>query len=186
MENFQVISQLRKTETKLLYLLELRKMNTSKPKSWSIHASAVAATKLRQSCLTLCDPIYGSPPGSPVPGILQARLLECVTVSISNAWKWKVKVKSLSRVWLFATPWIAAHQVLLSMGFSRLEHWSGLPCPPPYTHLLNSFRHIWHKNKNGFDFSSQFHCKDDKNKHSGLQFSLLYWVTGIWENDNGY
>ena len=68
----------------------------------------VAAAKSLQSCPTLCDPIDSSPPGSPVPGILQARTLEWVAISFSSAWKWKVKVKSLSRVWLFVTPWTAA------------------------------------------------------------------------------
>ena len=86
-------------------------------------------TKLLQSCLTLCNPIGGSPPGSPVPGILQARTLEWVAISFSNAWKWKVKVKSLSRVWPSATPWTAAFQAPLSMGFSRQEYWSGVPLP---------------------------------------------------------
>ena len=83
-----------------------------------------AAAKSLQSCPTLCDPIDGSPPGSPVPGILQARTLEWVAISFSNAWKWKVKMKSLSRVRLSATPWTAAFQALLSMGFSRQEYWS--------------------------------------------------------------
>ena len=86
---------------------------------------------LLQLCLTLCNPIDGSPPGSPVPGILQARTLEWVAISFSNAWKWKVKVKSLSRVWLSATPWTAAYQDSPSMGFSRQEYWSGLPLPSP-------------------------------------------------------
>ena len=76
-----------------------------------------AAAKSPQSCPTLCDPRDGSPPDSPVPGILQARTLEWVAISFSNAGKWKVKVKSLSRVWLLATPWAAAHQAPLSMGF---------------------------------------------------------------------
>ena len=79
----------------------------------------------------LCDPIDGSPPGSLVPGILQARTLEWVAISFSNAWKWKVKVKSLSRVRLFETPWTAAHQAPPSMGFSRQEYWSGVPLPSP-------------------------------------------------------
>ena len=83
------------------------------------------AAKSSQSCPTLCDPIDSSPPGSPVPGILQARTLEGVVISFSNAWKWTVKVKSLSRVRLFATPWTAAYQAPLSMGFSRQESWSG-------------------------------------------------------------
>ena len=90
---------------------------------------AAAAAKSIQSCPTLCDPIDVSPPGSPIPGILQARTLEWVAMSFSNAWKWKVKVKSPSPVWLFATPWTAAYQAPPSMGFSRQEHWSGLPLP---------------------------------------------------------
>ena len=79
----------------------------------------------------LCDPIDGSPPGSPVPGILQARILEWVTISFSNAWKWKVKVKSFSHVRLLETPCTAAYQAPPSMGFSRQEHWSGVPLPSP-------------------------------------------------------
>ena len=90
-----------------------------------------AAAKSLQLCPTLCDPIDGSPPGSPVPEILQARILEWVAISFSNAWKWKVKVKSLSRVRLPATPWTAAYQAPLSMGFSRREYWSGVPLPSP-------------------------------------------------------
>ena len=93
-----------------------------------VHA---AAAKSRQSCQTLCDPRDGSPPGSAIPGILQARTLEWAAISFSNAWNWKVKVKSLSRVWLFATPWTAAYQAPPSMGFSRQEYWSGLPLPSP-------------------------------------------------------
>ena len=81
--------------------------------------------------LTLCDPVDSSPPGSPIPGILQARILEWVAISSSNAWKWKMKVKSLSCAGLFATPWTAAHQAPLSMGFSRQEYWSGVPLPSP-------------------------------------------------------
>ena len=85
----------------------------------------------RFSLVWLCDPIDGSPPGSPVPGILQAWTLEWVAISFSNAWKWKVKVRSLSHVQLSATPWTAAHQAPLSMGFSRQEYWSGVPLPSP-------------------------------------------------------
>ena len=80
-----------------------------------------------QSCPTLCDPIDGSPPGFPVPGILQARTLEWVAISFSNAWKWKVKVKPLGHVRLCVTPWTVAYQAPLSMGFSRQEYWSGVP-----------------------------------------------------------
>ena len=90
-----------------------------------------SAAKSLQLCPTLCDPIDSSPPGSPVPGILQARTLEWVAIAFSNAWKWKVKVKSLSRVLLLATPWTAAHQVPPSMGFFRQEYWSGVPLPSP-------------------------------------------------------
>ena len=89
-----------------------------------IHAAAAAA-KSRQLCLTLCDPIDGSPPGSPVPGILQARTLEWAAISFSTACKWKVKVKLLSHVRLLATPWTAAYQAPPSMGFSRQEYRSG-------------------------------------------------------------
>ena len=86
----------------------------------SHHISAAAAiAKSIQSCPTLWDPIDGSPPGSPVPGLLQARTLEWVAISFSSAWKWKVKVKSFSRVQLFAIPWIGAYQAPPSMGFSR-------------------------------------------------------------------
>ena len=87
--------------------------------------AAVAAAKSLQSCPTLCDLIDGSPPGSAVPGILQARTLEWVAIGFSIVWKWKVKVKSLSCVRLLATPWTAAYQALPSMGFSRQEYWSG-------------------------------------------------------------
>ena len=97
--------------------------------SWIIKKAAAA--KSLQSCPTLCDPIDGSPPGSPVPGILQARILEWVAISFTNAWKWKVKVKSLSHVRLLATPWTAAYQAPPSMGVSRQEYWSGLPLPSP-------------------------------------------------------
>ena len=99
-----------------------------------------AAAKSRQSCPTLCDPTDGSPPGSPVPGILQARTLEWVAISFSKAWKWRVKVKSLSCVQPFTTPWTAAHRTPPSMGFSRQEYWSGVPLPSStdaYYNILN-------------------------------------------------
>ena len=85
-----------------------------------------ATAKSLQSCLTLCDPIDGSPPGSPVPGILQARILEWVAISFSNAWKWKMK--SLSRVRLLATPWTAAYKAPPSMGFfqARVLEWGAI------------------------------------------------------------
>ena len=99
--------------------------------------------KSLQSCPTRCDPIDGSPPGSLVPGILQARTLERVAISFSNAWKWKVKVKSLSRVRLLATSRTAAHQAPPSMGFSRQEYWSGVPLPSPLSgtsHVLCAWK----------------------------------------------
>ena len=102
---------------------------------WQIlYCGATAAAKSLQSCPTLCNPRDNSPPGSPIPGILQARTLEWAAISFSNAWKWKVKVKSLSRVWLLATPWTAAYQAPPSMGFSRQEYWSGVPLPSPRSH----------------------------------------------------
>ena len=107
--------------------MKLRKTQASNP----VEAAAAAAAKSLQSCPTLCDPIDSSPPGSPVPGILQARTLEWVAISFSNAWKWKVKVKSLSRVQLFVTPQTAAYQAPPTMAFSRREYWSGLPLPSP-------------------------------------------------------
>ena len=96
-----------------------------------ILSAGAAAAKSLQSCPTLCDPMDGSPSGSPVPGILQTRTLEWVAISFPSAWKWKVKVKSLSGVRLLATPWTAAYQARPSMGFSRQEYWSGVPLPSP-------------------------------------------------------
>ena len=93
------------------------------------HYFTAAAAKSLQSCPILCDPIDSNLPGSPIPGILQARTLEWVAISFSNAWKWKVKVKLLSRARLLATPWTAAYQPPPSLGFSRQEYWSGVPLP---------------------------------------------------------
>ena len=114
-----------------LYLLE--RSISGDPMNHIVTAAVAAAAKSLQSCPTLCVPTDGSPPGSPVPGILQARTLEWVAISFSNAWKWKVKVKSLSRVRLLATPWTVAHQAPPSMGFSRQEYWSGVPLTSPVT-----------------------------------------------------
>ena len=86
-------------------------------------------------------PIDGGPPGFPVPWILQARTLEWIAISFSNAWKWKVKVKSLSCVQLLATPWTAAYQASPSMGFSRQEYWSGVPLPSPL-YYARSFKSV--------------------------------------------
>ena len=101
--------------------------------------AATAAAKSLQSCPTLSDPRDGSPPGSPIPGILQARTLEWVAISSCNAWEWKVKVKSLSRVRLLATPWTAAHQAPPSMGLSRQEYWSGVYI---WDDTKDSFQHL--------------------------------------------
>ena len=98
-------------------------------------------SEVAQLCPTLCDPIDGSPPGSPIPGILQARTLEWVAISFSNAWKWKVKGKLLSRVWLFAAPWTAAHQAPPSMGLSRQEYCSGVPLPSPTDNISSRLTH---------------------------------------------
>ena len=119
-----------------------------------MYAAAAAAAKSPQSCQTFCTPVDGSPPGSPIPGILQARTLEWVAISFSNAWKWKVKMKSFNRVRLLATPWTAAYQAPPSMGFSRQEYWSGVPLPSPLivcSYLLvmiwKDMRENWSKNQ---------------------------------------
>ena len=133
----------------LLYLSLPRSGSRGSWEEWKwigdIHApAAAAAAKSLQSCPTLCDPIEGNPSGSPVPGILQARTLEWVAISFSNVWKWKakVKVKSLSSVRLFTTPWTAAHQAPPSMGFSRQEYWSGVPLPSSSSWSLTK-RGVW-------------------------------------------
>ena len=113
----------------------------------------------RFSRIRLCNPIDGSPPGFPVPGILQARTLEWAAISFSSAWKWKVKVKSLSHVWLLTTPWTAAHQAPPSMGFSRQEHRSGLPLP----------------NHNWLGWPS--HPEKQSGKNCGPQGPSLYFCT---------
>ena len=106
---------------------------TSYPSSLSLCLPLfpAAAAKSLQSCRTLCNPIAGSPPGSPVPGTIQARTLEWVAISFSNAQNWNMKVKSLNRVRLFSTPWSAAHRAPPSMGFSGQEYWHGLTLPSP-------------------------------------------------------
>ena len=98
-------------------------------------------SEVTQLCLTLCGAVDCSLPGSSVHGIFQARVLEWVAISFSNAWKWKVQGKSLSRVWLVATPWTAAHQAPPSMGFSRQEYWSGVSLPSPAFWLAVYFTH---------------------------------------------
>ena len=135
-------------------------------RKFSLLAVAAAAKSL-QSCPTLCDPIDRSPPGSSVPGILQARSREWVAISFSNAWKWKVKGKSLSRVWFLVTPWPAAYQAPPSMGFSRQEYWSGVPL---FTHICVSF------------YTNMFNTVAEKysfifiDKYAYLYFSILYFT----------
>ena len=122
-------------------------MEFSRQEYWAAASAATAAAKLLQSCPTLCDPIDGSQPGSPVPGILQARTLEWVAIFFSNAWKWKLKVKLLSRVWLLVTPWTAAYQAPPSMGFSRQE-WGAIAFSDIYCLLFYYYcfcvKHIPH------------------------------------------
>ena len=135
-----------------------KKLSSNKPTLVEVIAvtlvsPAAAAAKSLQSCLTLCNPMDGSSPGSPLPGILQARTLEWVAISFSNGGKWKVKVKSLSLVRLLATPWTSAFQAPLSMWFSRQEYWSRVPLPSPkckdrhYKTLRGKHRQNtpWHK-----------------------------------------
>ena len=139
----------------LLYFIFLKN-------SWSLPIKMISqlttgTAKSLQSCLTLCDLIDVSPPGFPVPEILQARTLEWVAMSFSNALKWKVKEKSLSRVRLFATQptRTAAHQAPPSMGFSRQEYWSRVPLPSGYTYSLKftdleiEYGFSWFTYKNG-------------------------------------
>ena len=114
----------------------------------SEETSAAATAKSLQLCPTLCNPIDGSPPGSTFPGILQVRTLEWVASSFSNAWKWKVKVKSLNRVRLLATPWTADYQASQSKGFSWQEYWSGVSLASPRLLMMaygakNFMQHAW-------------------------------------------
>ena len=125
------------------------KINKRNPK-WRRHQAVTVcrwhdtthagAAKSLHSCPTLCNPIDGSPPGSPIPGILQERTLECVAISFSNAGKWKVKVKSLSRVRLLATTRTAAYQAPPAIRFSKREYWSGMPLPSPILHINTTCR----------------------------------------------
>ena len=111
-----------------------------------------------------------------VPGILQARTPEWVAISFSNAWKWKVKVKSLSRVWLLATPWTAAYQAPLPMGFSRQEYWSGLPLPSPEGKLWQTYKPRQHIKKQKHHFAN----KGPYSQSCGFSSSRVR----IWELDH--
>ena len=135
------------------------------------HAAAAAAESL-QSCPSLCDPIDGSPTSSFIPGILLARTLEWVAISFSNAWKWKVKVKSLSHVWLLATPWTAAHQAPPSMGFSRQEYWIGVPSPSPWEAIAeNEWQTVSSRRPGVLSVTCHVCC---------VSFQLLVWHLCFW------
>ena len=142
-------------------------------------AAAPAAAKSLQSCLTLCNPIDGSPPGSPVPGTLQARTLEWVAISFSNALKWKVKVKSLSRVRLLATPWTAAYQAPPSMGFSRQEYWSGVPLPSQTKVLMKHKRQHTHTHIHTHTQGIAFHVLPPLNTLDASHFIRLPTFAGL-------
>ena len=154
--------------------------------------AAAAAAKSIQSCPTLCDPIDRGPPGSPVPGILQARTLEWVAISFSNAWKGKVKVKSLSHVRLFVTPWSAAYQAPLSVGFSRQEYWSGVPIVDLQcdnfccTAKWLSYTHIWgfHGGSDGKKICLKCGREDPLEKGMTTYFSILAWRVP-WTEESG-
>ena len=151
-------------------------MDWRNSKDLRVIAAAAAAAKSPQSCLTLCDPIDGSSPGSPVPGILQARTLEWVAISFSNAWKWKVKVKLLSRVRLFGTPWTTAYQAPPSMGFSRQEYWRGVPSPSLNTWTFVSNSESWPAGSQSSNLtSSPVICM-----YMGIREALLYPMQTLW------
>ena len=124
--------------------------------------------KLLQSCLTFCHPMDCSPPGSSVHGFLQARILEWISISFSNAWKWKVKVKLLSSVQLLVTRWTVAYQAPPSTGFSRQEYWSGLPLPSPVE---------LHKKR-----IYSLLIEMDKYVHMFVYISTMWWVSYQWES----
>ena len=130
--------------------------------------AAAAAAKSRQSYPTLSDPIGGSPPGSPVPGILQARTLEWVAISFSIAWKWKVKVKLLSCLLqtneLHVATW-SEHFILNWLNLYLVKHlallmlyfWNSFP-------FASMILHFW--------FSSWF----SSHMFSSLLYLLMYYM----------
>ena len=152
---------------------------------------AAAAAKSLQSCPTLCDPRDGSPPGSPIPGIILARTLEWVAISFSNAWQWKVKVKLLSRVRLLATTWTAAYQAPPPMGFSRQEYWSGVPLPSPIWSIEfversnESLKVIWGWFLESFDMAGNLDISfTGKFLRSDLKFMVLVMMEKQWKLDD--
>ena len=138
----------------------------------SEHKDNNNTAKSLQLCPTRCDPMDCSPPGFSIPGILQARTLEWVAISFSNAWKWKVKLKSLSRVRLLATSWTAAYQAPPSMGFSRQEYWSGVPLPSPNNNT--------HKTKSRTRSLFKQNRKIENNFIIQFQISGDFWGKGWW------
>ena len=140
---------------------------------------AAAAAKLLRSCPTLWNPIDGSLPGFSIPGILQARTLEQVAISFSNACKWKEKVKSLSRVRLLVTPWTASHQVPSPMGFSRQEYCSGVPLPSPAKNWLTGkdldARKDWRQEEKRATEGEMAGCH---HRLDGQEFDLTPWDSG--------
>ena len=137
----------------------------------------IISAKSLQSCLTLCDRIDGSPLGSPVPGILQARTLEWVAISFSSAWKWKLKVKSFNRAWLLATPWPAAYQAPPSMGFSRQEYWSGVPLPSPNDLQFTTFHEVQSDCEDDFPFTEQYWSAVGWRISASRFFGKCFWAS---------
>ena len=152
-----------------------------------IYVYIAAAAKSPQLCPTLCDPIDSSPPGSAIPGILQARTLEWVDISFSIVWKWKVKVKSLSHDWLVVTPWTAAHQAPPSMGLSRQEYWSGLPLPSPMC-ILPSHKKEWNNAIcSNMDGPRDFYTKWSESERERLsQKEILHGIVYMWHLKKWY
>ena len=139
------------------------------------YTPAAAVAKSLQSCLTLCDPIDSSPPGSPVPGILQARTLEWVAISFSNAWKWKMKGKSLSCVRLLATPWTIVYQAPPSMGFSPRAPYIVTSDPLKISWQLWSvgvFLKMW-------AFWCLYSQRQQMRRRSGETANCIYWTTRL-------
>ena len=139
-----------------------------------------AAAKSLQSCLTLCNPIDSSPPDSPIPGILQARTLEWVAISFSNAGKWKGKVKMFRCVWLLATPRTAAFQAPPSRGLSRQEYWSGVPLPSP-SYVALVVKKVWSVSHSVmcYCFATQWtvaHQAPLSMKFSRQEFAMGCWI----------
>ena len=149
------------------------------------HLAAAAAASL-QSCLILCNPIDGSPPGSPITGILQARTLEWVAISFSNAWKWKVKVKSLSHVRLLTILWTEACQAPPSTEFSRQKS-TGVGChcllrTSCYFYLFCSFLFAFCSFLWRIVFIFHFTTIIVNNEKNKVQFSCSVMSDSLWSH----